>query len=147
MKTAIVNKTNYKIDSVYSGSASQSKFGGPWGDSDQFEHVSWDETSLGEQVIAQDNAGSTEIVKSNQNNRNAKLALMRKQRTPKLAECDNMVNDLVTGDRTDTAAVQTYRNDLKNITNTYKDTDPNVGTSALDSFADDLNDFTWPTKP
>jgi hypothetical protein len=72
---------------------------------------------------------------------------MRKQRQPKLAECDNMVNDLVTGDRTDTSAIQTYRNDLKNITNSYKDTDPNVGTSALDSFADDLNDFTWPTKP
>jgi hypothetical protein len=82
-----------------------------------------------------------------QSGRDSKLAKMRADRMPKMVEADVMVNDLVTGDRVDTAAVQLYRNQLKDITDTFKDTDPMVGTDALDSLEEDLSDLMWPTKP
>jgi len=83
-----------------------------------------------------------------QEKRDRKLADMRATRNEKLLEVDLMVNDLVLEDRTDTAAVQTYRSQLRNITNTYKDSqDKSKGTAALDTLAVDLSDLTWPTKP
>ena len=83
-----------------------------------------------------------------QEGRDAKLALMRSQRAEKMVEVDHMVNDLVVGDRADTAAVQTYRNELKDLTDAFKDDqDDNKGKDTLDSLAEDLSDLTWPTKP
>lgn len=148
MKTAIVNKSDYTIASQYDGSADQSKYGGPWGDASQYEHVEYDESTTGPYVKAQDNAGTTEIVEDIQPRRDAKLALMRSMRDPKLAEVDLMCNDLIVGDRSDTAAVQLYRQQLKDITTAYKDSeDDTKGTAALDALEDDLSDLAWPSKP
>jgi len=78
--------------------------------------------------------------------RERQLALMRQMREPKLVVADHMVNDLVTGDRTDTADVQAYRNSLKDITNTFKD-EQGAAKDTIDSLEADLSNLTWPTKP
>ena len=83
-----------------------------------------------------------------QEGRDVKLAKLRDLRKEKLGQVDLLINDLVVGDRSDTSVIQTYRTNLRNITNSYKDTDPMVGTSGLDAFAEDMSDFSgWPTEP
>jgi len=80
--------------------------------------------------------------------RDNKLHILRMLRVEKLLELDNMVRDLVLGDRSDTSEVQVYRQELKDVTNNYKYvSNKNKGKSTLDSFEDDMSDFIWPTKP
>lgn len=82
--------------------------------------------------------------------RNMKLVLMRSQREAKYAKADAEIRMHDDGDVNKTATLagwQTYRIALRDCTDTYKDTDPMVGTAALDSLAKDLSDFTWPTEP
>ena len=85
-----------------------------------------------------------------QSKRNAKLERIRQIREPLLKEVDIMINELTLGDRTDTAAVKTYRNELKALTDAYKDVTDSTGKTALntiDNLADDLSDLVLPTKP
>lgn len=84
-----------------------------------------------------------------QQSRNNKLSLLRSLRESKLREVDVMVNELTLGLRSDSTAIKTYRQALMQITDSYKyATDPDKGKAALDSFADDMSDFSgWPTKP
>lgn len=147
MKTAIVKLEDMSIASTYHGEARQHEYGGPWARPDMYAHVEWDETVLGQHVVAQDDGeGGVELVKDVQKDREAKLALMRMMREPKLKEADLMINDLVVGDRDDHAAVQLYRNQLKGITDSYKD-EQGAATDALDSLESDLSDLAWPAKP
>lgn len=148
MKTAIVKKSDNSIASHYDGPAKQSKYGGPWGKASEYAHVEY-EATLGPYIKAQDDGeGGIEIIANVQPGRDAKLALMREMREPKLKEVDLMINDLVMGDREDTEAVQLYRNQLKNITDNYKDEeDSSQGTDALDNLELDLSDLNWPSKP
>lgn len=149
MRTAIVKKSDYTIEYVYDGSPTPTLFGGPeWRNASLYSHVEFDDNITGDQVKAQDNGGNIEIVKDIQANRDHKLSLLRAERNIKISDVDIMCNELALGIRADTAAVEAYREDLKNITDSYKDgEDPNKGTSALDSIADDLSDLVWPTKP
>jgi hypothetical protein len=83
-----------------------------------------------------------------QRDRDMKLAMMRQMRDEKMLEVDVMVNELTLGDRTDTAAVQLYRSQLKGITDNYKDEQDDMkGTDALDALEADLSDLMWPTAP
>ena len=145
MKTAIVNKSTLEVESQYNGPANQSQYGGPWGRPETHAHI---QHNLGDHVEAQMNGADIEIIEAVQPKRNAKLSLMRSMRDEKLKEADHLVNDLAVGDRSDAAAISTYRQELKDLTNTYKDSeDPNEGTAALDALADDLSDLSLPVKP
>lgn len=126
MRTAIKRIEDQEIVHIYDGSPNQSEWGWPWNDASQYEHAEL----------------------STQDKRSEKLRLMRSIRDEKLAEVDIMINDLALGDRTDTAAVQTYRAALKDVTDGYKDSEDDMqGTGSLDAIADDLSNFTWPVKP
>ena len=81
-----------------------------------------------------------------QKTREAKLQAIRSLREPLMKEIDIMVNELTLGDRADTAAIKTYRDELKTLTDPYKDVDGNA-TSAIDALADDISDLVLPTKP
>ena len=80
-----------------------------------------------------------------QNGRESKLDKIRLDREDKLKELDHMINDLSLGSRADAAALSSYKSDLLDITNSYKDN--NGATVALDSLSDDLSDLVWPAKP
>lgn len=154
MYTAIVKISDYSIATIYPGNKNQSNYGGPWGDPAQFEHVEFDETVVGStlqsNLIAQDNAGTTEIVLNTQAQRNSKLNILRGLRAPKLQNAD--INILLHNDSDPNAistltAWQTYRKDLRTLTDSYKDANNN-GTAALDAFKEDMSDFTgWPVEP
>lgn len=127
-RIAIVDKSNNKQVGFYEGPADQSKFGGPWGDPDLFDHVAKVETT---------------------ETRGAKLSDLRAKRDIKLCcEVDVMINELQLGIRTDTTAVKDYRQSLLDITNDYKNhaTDTTHKTN-IDAKADDWSDLTWPTAP
>lgn len=95
----------------------------------------------GEDYILEDDAA--EITKK----RDRKLNKLRIIRSQKLIELDNMYRDLQDGTRVDSAAVHQYRQDLKDITNDYK----NHSTDGAHATAIDALDVdaagTWPTKP
>ena len=82
-----------------------------------------------------------------QADREVKLQLMRDQRDVKLTEMDHMAVDVALGTRADAATIATYKSDLKDITDGYKDGVSGVALSAIDALADDLSDLTWPTAP
>jgi len=153
MYTAIVKIGDYSIASVYEGSTKT--YSGPWGDSNQFEHVEFNEVTVGSSMqpalTAADNAGTTEISLNIQPQRNAKLATLRGLRDNKNPLADNNIRMHDDNDANKVGTLtdwQTYRTNLRNITNSYKDTDPMVGTSGLDAFAEDMSDFSgWPTEP
>jgi len=81
-----------------------------------------------------------------QASKNAKLEKIRVVRKPLLEEVDLMVNDLALGDRTDTAAVKAYRDELKALTDPYKDANGDA-IALIDSLNDDMSDLVLPTKP
>lgn len=108
---------------------------------------SFPEQTIKEIYVDEDAKAAGEIVKLAQQ-RNSKLALLRSIRDQKLLECDNIVRDLALGLRSDQVPIREYRQALKDITDDYKYvSDSNKGKATLDAFADDLSDFTWPTKP
>jgi len=123
MKTLIVKKSDLSIASCYDGSAEQSKYGGPWGDSSQFTHIALpDEMDVqwasvanvdGELVVSEDTA-SKDI---------AKLADLRTVRATKLTESDwTQLADVPLGS-SEKANWATYRQALRDITESYQSLD------------------------
>ncbi len=83
-----------------------------------------------------------------QDSRDEKLNIVRILREEKFKELDLMVTDLVLKVRIDVVAIKTYQDQLKDITDTYKDPqDINKGMSTLDSIDKDMSNFVWPTVP
>ena len=100
------------------------------------------------EVYLDEDAKSAGLSEAIQEGRNSKLQLMRSLRNEKLQECDNMVRDLALGERSDQIPIRDYRAALKAITDDYKYVNDSAkGKAALDFFAEDMSDFTWPTKP
>jgi len=81
-----------------------------------------------------------------QASKDAKLEKIREVRKPLLEEVDLMINDLALGDRTDTAAVKAYRDQLKALTDPYKDANGDA-IALIDSLNDDVSDLVLPIKP
>lgn len=82
--------------------------------------------------------------------RNKKLNMLRSLRVSKMSESDNESNKHADGDSNAVGTYgqqKAYRKALRDITGNYKDGNGN-GTTALDTFALDMNDFDqWPVKP
>lgn len=76
-----------------------------------------------------------------------KISLIRSERDTLLVEADHEMFKVEDASG-DTSSIRSYRTDLRDITNSYKDyeTVPSHAT-ALDSINKDLGDFIWPTKP
>jgi hypothetical protein len=85
-----------------------------------------------------------------QDGRNQKLTKLRELRDAKALAADHEINKHSDSDANASsleATWRTYRVDLRNITDSYKDGNGD-GTSALDGFALDMSDFNaWPTEP
>ena len=149
MKTAIVNKDTYTITSIYEGTAKY--YSGPWSLTAKYEHVEFDDSILGDIVLAQDNAGSIEIIEDVQSNRDSKLVKLREELAKKLKAVDIEIKKHDDGDvnAVGTAADQkNYRVALRDATVGYKDVNDNqIGAASLDSVANDASDFAYPTKP
>lgn len=86
-----------------------------------------------------------------QKGRDDKLALLRRERDEKAMEADHEIHKHYDADANKIgleADWKAYRVALRDVTDAYKDTDPMVGTAALDAFEADMSDFSgWPTKP
>lgn len=138
-----------RIASIYEADAiNQSKYARDWGDPSKSVHLEMPEGAESDCVTVQEDSGVLSIVIDSQKSRNNKLQELRSQRDAKMKAVDIMVNDLAVGDRVDTSAVRDYRTALKDVTSEYKYvSDENKGKASLDAFADDLSDFSWPTKP
>lgn len=154
MKTAIVMLNDLSIATKYDGEPSQGKYGGEWGWASHSSHVQVPEGMDHECVKAElDEDGVVQLVEDQdmvaakvQRGRDNKLAKMKEMRKPKLAEVDIMVNELALGDRSDAGAIQLYRNQLRDITDSFKDNE-GAATAAIDSLEEDLSDLVWPGKP
>lgn len=149
MKVLIVNKSSGNIVGAYEASApNQANYGGEWGDASQYSHIQLPDDvdhECAEAVIAED--GSITLDENSdlkQAKRDRTLSQLRDLRNLKLDEVDVMINELVLGERSDTAAVSTYRDALKAITDSYKKIDGHAK-AAIDSL--DLEAVAWPTKP
>lgn len=144
MRIAIVELATKRIASIYEADAPKS-YGGDWGRADLFAHVEIPAEITSNHITVDEDLTVTE---DSQALRNNKLTVLRSLRNEKMKEVDIMVNDLAVGDRTDTTAVRNYRTALKDITSDHKyANDDNRGKASLDAFAEDMSDFTWPTKP
>lgn len=79
--------------------------------------------------------------------RNSKLQALRNLRAPRLGEVDILVNDLALEDTALTAeAVKEYRQELKDVTNPFKNYESDSGhAAALDALV--LETFEWPPLP
>ena len=154
MKSLIIKRSDLSIASRYDGSADQSKYGGPWGDPEQYLHMDFDENEMDADCVIAELDGEEIVLAEDQDlldaklqaGREAKLSLMRNMRDVKLLDVDIMVNELTLGERADTAAVALYRNQLKGITDSYKNMDGSAK-DTLDALEADLSDLSWPASP
>lgn len=147
MKILIVDKSNLSVVSVYEADTPNlGEFGGPWGDSNVCAHIAVPEEMDADCVQVDENMvvsidaakASAKLGKA----REDKLKELRKQREPKLAKVDQLVNIAVldawsAGDK---AELKAYRLALLNMTEVYK-----ADMSLIDAL--DLANVEFPIEP
>lgn len=150
MKILIVNKADLSIASKYDAAEpNQSNYGGPWCDSNVCAHIAIPEEmdadcvavemQEDEMVVVIDAAkASAKLSKV----RKDKLKELRKQREPKLAKVDQLVNIAVLDAWTapEKAELKAYRLALLNMTEVYK-----ADMSLIDAL--DVSAIEFPIEP
>lgn len=148
MKILIINKESKQIESQYeANSPDQSKFGGPWGNSDLYLHIVLPENVQFEAAqcnedfsISEDSIKKQAYVDQQRLN---KLNQLRSQRDEKLKRVDQLINIAFLNSWTaaEKTELKDYRQALLDITEPYK--------ANMSSLCDDLdlNSFVWPTEP
>jgi hypothetical protein len=151
MKILIVNNESLDIVSKYDADEpSQSNYGGPWGDPNQFSHIACPEELDSECVQAARDENDNIIIQIDEDKASAKLSAARESkldqiralRVPKLARVDQLVNVAVLTDYSagDKLALKNYRDALLNITESYK-----TNMASLDTVV--VADIEWPVEP
>lgn len=148
MKILIINKESKQIESQYeANSPDQSKFGGPWGNSDLYLHIVLPENVQFEAAECDENLNISENASKKADYINEqrfnKLNELRSQRDEKLKRVDQLINIAFLNSWTaaEKTELKDYRQALLDITEPYK--------ANMSSLCDDLdlNSFVWPTEP
>lgn len=143
IRTALVDISTETLIGFYDGSPDISQFDGEYSDLSKTAHVLIPNWEDGEYLVTNSD-GNFSVHLDMSKIRENKLKQLRVLRNSLLKEVDIMTIDLFYETRSDKAAVSIYRESLKNITDTFKDSLGNP-TEAIDSL--DLNTFTFPQKP
>lgn len=131
MKTLIVKNDDLSIASAYEADADQSTYGGPWGDSNQYTHVTIPDGMKHPYLSVADVSGVLTVTEDATARADAEMSELRIDRDMKLKECDwTQLADVALG-VSEVASWATYRQELRDITGTY---------SSLDTVV-------WPTEP
>lgn len=134
----------------------RANFSRDWLDPEITEHVEVpvdSEIEGSADLVAVVNAGQISVEKNDdhvkekkEKKRDDKLNLLREFRQEKFAELQVLINELALAERSDAAAVKTWRQSILDVTAAYKDHKTNPAAAAdLDNL--DPASFTWPVGP